>query len=41
VRPILLVGVDEPETNVTVFPEIREAYLDLVAEWAGRGSPVG
>jgi hypothetical protein len=23
--------------NVTAFPEIREAYLDLVVGWAGRG----
>lgn len=33
---------DEPPTpsvrsemNVTVFPEVREAYLDLVVRWAG------
>jgi hypothetical protein len=24
--------------NVTVFPEVREAYLDLVVRWAGRGA---
>ena len=25
--------------NVTVFAEVREAYLDLVASWAARGEP--
>ena len=25
--------------NVTVFPEVREAYLDLVVEWASRIDP--
>jgi hypothetical protein len=25
--------------NVTVFPEVREAYLDLVARWAGEHPP--
>jgi hypothetical protein len=25
--------------NVTVFPEVREAYLDLVVRWAGEAAP--
>jgi hypothetical protein len=25
--------------NVTVFPEVREAYLDLVVRWAGGDEP--
>jgi hypothetical protein len=24
--------------NVTVFPEVREAYLDLVVRWAGEAA---
>ena len=26
--------------NVTVFPKVREAYLDLVVEWAGESRSV-